>query len=280
MICLIKQGKVHGRIKKIAQSYYPANNGDQIKMNKIKSHLQFSLLSLSGFLILILFSNIYAQTLNSAGWTGWLRISQSNCIQRAKSALTLGNMPVSEGQSWYVIAKTQQLNIGIKCVADDNSSRLISSNAVRMLVNVEVVGMVRDPQVVSRWRDCLRDYMRTGRSDCWAVSNPPPADAKRISWTTHPQSLGLKGKNGQRFSFYCNPGGNFGRIWGTGVYTDDSSICTAAVHAGLIRRDQGGYVTIVIRPGQNSYRATKRYGVQSLSYGKWNGSYIFYTAPR
>ncbi|HET6637384.1 MAG TPA: LCCL domain-containing protein, partial [Gemmatimonadota bacterium] len=85
----------------------------------------------------------------------------------------------------------------------------------------------------------------------------------------------LRGRNGQRFSFACSSGGSAGRVWGTDVYTDDSSICTAAVHAGVIKLGSGGTVTIEIRPGQDAYQASERNGIPSISYGAWPGSFVF-----
>lgn len=38
-------------------------------------------------------------------------------------------------------------------------------------------------------------------------------------------------------------------IWGSGVYTDDSCVCYAAIHAGVLKLGQGGLVAIEIRPG-------------------------------
>ena len=64
-------------------------------------------------------------------------------------------------------------------------------------------------------------------------------------------------------------------MWGTDVYTDDSSICTAAVSAGLITFQAGGSVTIEIRQGQSSYAGSTRNGVTSKGYGSWNGSFVF-----
>jgi hypothetical protein len=98
--------------------------------------------------------------------------------------------------------------------------------------------------------------------------------SQQISWSTDATSL--RGRNGQRFSFSCPAGGSIsGRIWGTDVYTDDSSICTAAVHAGIISAARGGTVAIEIRPGTASYQATTRNGVASRSYGGWTGSFVF-----
>ncbi len=80
----------------------------------------------------------------------------------------------------------------------------------------------------------------------------------------------------QQFTFSCPSGiGQTRSIWGTDVYTYDSSICTAAVHAGRISLQNGGIVTIQIRPGAGSYAGSSRNGISSNSYGAWGGSYIF-----
>ena len=96
--------------------------------------------------------------------------------------------------------------------------------------------------------------------------------AQQINWTTDATSL--RSRNGQRFTFSCPAGSLSGRIWGTDLYTDDSSICTAAVHAGLIGLG-GGTVVIEIRPGTTSYQGTSRNGVSSNGYGGWTGSFVF-----
>jgi hypothetical protein len=64
-----------------------------------------------------------------------------------------------------------------------------------------------------------------------------------------------------------------GSIWGTGPFTDDSSIATAAVMAGILRPGERGVVRITILPGQDSYPAATINGVTSLPYAQWPGSY-------
>jgi hypothetical protein len=64
-------------------------------------------------------------------------------------------------------------------------------------------------------------------------------------------------------------------VWGTGTYTDDSSVCSAGVHAGRITAAEGGTVRIEIAPGMESYEGSEANGVTSLSYGQWDGSYVF-----
>ena len=85
------------------------------------------------------------------------------------------------------------------------------------------------------------------------------------------------GENGQRYLYMCPPGGSPGFLWGTGTYSDDSSVCTAAVQQGLITLANGGYVTIEIRPGANSYTGSTKNGITSSDWGSWYGSYIFVT---
>jgi hypothetical protein len=97
---------------------------------------------------------------------------------------------------------------------------------------------------------------------------------QEISWTTQADSM--RGRHGQRVSYFCPPGGNISdRLWGSTLYTDDSSICTAAVHAGIIDTYNGGDVTIEIRPGAGSYQGSRRNGVNSKSYGSFHGSFVF-----
>jgi hypothetical protein len=64
-------------------------------------------------------------------------------------------------------------------------------------------------------------------------------------------------------------------VWGTDIYTDDSSVCTAAVHAGLIDYEDGGEVVIEIRAGESSYLGTTANGVTTLDYGAWRRSFVF-----
>ena len=93
------------------------------------------------------------------------------------------------------------------------------------------------------------------------------------SWAAN--ARGQRGSNGQRFEYECPPGGIAHDVWGTDLYTDDSSVCSAAVHAGLISLEQGGSVSIEIRPGANSYTGSLRNGIEASSYGPWPGSFIF-----
>jgi hypothetical protein len=83
-----------------------------------------------------------------------------------------------------------------------------------------------------------------------------------------------RGSDGDQFEYDCPAGGQPDDVWGTDVYTDDSSVCTAAVHAGAITVEEGGTVLIEIRPGEDEYEASSRNGIESLGYGPWGGSFV------
>ncbi len=88
-----------------------------------------------------------------------------------------------------------------------------------------------------------------------------------------------RGANGQTFTDDCEADGTFGPIWGSGLYTDDSSVCTAGVHQGVITREEGGTVTIIIRPGQAAYPSSTQNGVATEPWDRWDGSYEIVEPP-
>ncbi len=65
-----------------------------------------------------------------------------------------------------------------------------------------------------------------------------------------------------------------GGVWGTGVYTTDSRVCRAAVHAGVIP-PAGGVVNVVPVPGLPAYFGSAQNGVTSANYGPWSASFSF-----
>src|SRR5688572_28104082 len=59
----------------------------------------------------------------------------------------------------------------------------------------------------------------------------------------------LEGNDGTAFRVSCPASCDKGSVYGTGVYTADTSICRAGVHAGAIPLE-GGTVTVVLQPGR------------------------------
>jgi hypothetical protein len=92
---------------------------------------------------------------------------------------------------------------------------------------------------------------------------------------TAPTNLvGYRNKVGGVYQFTVT-GVARGAVWGTDVYTDDSTVAAAAVHAGVLAAGETKTVTVTILPGQASYPASTRNGVSSASWGSWAGSYSF-----
>ncbi|CAF1066360.1 unnamed protein product [Adineta ricciae] len=70
-----------------------------------------------------------------------------------------------------------------------------------------------------------------------------------------------------------------GTVWGTDIYSDDSNVSVAAVHAGVVRIDEIKTVNVKILPGQASYDGSTRNGISTFSFGSWSGSFAFVDNP-
>lgn len=97
-------------------------------------------------------------------------------------------------------------------------------------------------------------------------------DITPIGWET--TGSGFKDNDGQTYKFQCPPNGTENAIWGSDIYSETSSICTAAVHAGLFTLESGGIVTIEFRPGRLTYGSTVRNGIKSRVLGEYPKSFI------
>jgi hypothetical protein len=76
----------------------------------------------------------------------------------------------------------------------------------------------------------------------------------------------------------CPAAGLAGAVWGSDPYTDDSDVCTAARHAGVIG-DEGGTVAVRRVEGEPSYAGSTRNGITSMDYGPWEESFTFASKP-
>lgn len=107
------------------------------------------------------------------------------------------------------------------------------------------------------------------------VNGEPPAVPAEtpILWETTASLLGETA--GERYQLRCPASGAFHAVWGTDVYSIDSSICTAAVHAGRIDMTEGGVITVETRTGRSSFVGTIRGGVTSAPWGAVSRSFAF-----
>lgn len=110
-----------------------------------------------------------------------------------------------------------------------------------------------------------------------AVVKPPLS----VDWRTSPLDLDLRGMNGARYRFLCPPGKPMeSLLTGNGLFTDASSICSAAAQTGVIQAKSGGLVTIEIQPGRDHYVGATRNFIRSNSYAaRWGGSFVIIASP-
>ncbi len=91
----------------------------------------------------------------------------------------------------------------------------------------------------------------------------------------HTTATSYRGEVGNRYAIDCppNPDGSHGTVWGSDPYSDDSSICAAGVHAGVVGLERGGIVWIEIEEGQDSYSGSERNRLITSDWGLWPGSF-------
>lgn len=130
-----------------------------------------------------------------------------------------------------------------------------------------------------------KDYVDKGNTELIVCENPrvvqanPSAESQRKSGRLpadvlpDPGSLGkYRFKTGSVYYFRVT-GRPSGPLYGTDIYTDDSQLGVAAVHAGILRPGETGIVKVTIHPGRNRYQGSSRNGVTSRPWGRWDSSY-------
>lgn len=94
----------------------------------------------------------------------------------------------------------------------------------------------------------------------------PALDLSDIAACTTPPA------EGEETVCACAPGARAGSVWGTGPFTGDSDICTAARFSGAIGPD-GGAVRLLGLPGMNAYEGGTANGVTTRSWGGYGRSF-------
>ena len=110
----------------------------------------------------------------------------------------------------------------------------------------------------------------------------PPNEPESVVLVAPRSLVPYRDKVGKTFSFRVTASTKFrvtastkGYLWGgaDNVYTDDSSLAKAVVHAGVLPLGAEGIVTVKIAPGQNAYAGSTRNGISSRGWGQHGGSY-------
>lgn len=112
----------------------------------------------------------------------------------------------------------------------------------------------------------------TARSQAFKEEEPKEvmADPGRLS--------GLRDQIDKVFHFRVT-GAVGGSVWGSGTYTTDSSLATAAVHAGVLKVGETGVVRVRIVATPNAFQGSTQNGVTTYDYGVYPGAYQIEANP-
>ncbi len=92
---------------------------------------------------------------------------------------------------------------------------------------------------------------------------PCPVDGTTLRGTTRP------------IHCWCSPTDVLaGDVWGTDLYADESKVCRAAIHAGVLTLN-GGIIGLRAEAGEESYTGSVRHQVTSQNHGGAPGSIRF-----
>ncbi|MEX2174654.1 MAG: LCCL domain-containing protein [Pirellulaceae bacterium] len=64
-----------------------------------------------------------------------------------------------------------------------------------------------------------------------------------------------------------------GNVWGTDVYTTDSLLAIAAVHAGVVKVGETGVVRVKMQASPASFAGSTRNNITTSNYGRYSGAY-------
>jgi hypothetical protein len=110
-------------------------------------------------------------------------------------------------------------------------------------------------------------------ADLRSLGGAPVATGKAVKVIPDPGSpSGLNAQIGD--TFYCQvTGANGGSVWGTDLYTTDSTIATVAVHAGVLAVGQTGVVKVTVVPPPATFQGTMRNGVSTGDWPSYPAAY-------
>ena len=73
--------------------------------------------------------------------------------------------------------------------------------------------------------------------------------------------------------YFLVQGATEGSLWGTDIYTGDSALAAAAVHAGLVAAGATEIVKVTVVKPLAKYKGSTRHGVTSHDFGRYGTAY-------
>jgi hypothetical protein len=138
----------------------------------------------------------------------------------------------------------------------------------------EFAGTSRNGVQTSNWGGYDRTFSFEKDARCLGEA---PADSPA---SCPDNAVGLKSRAPESgLECHCAPSAMRGAVWGTDLYTLDSSVCAAARHAGAVG-EEGGSVTLFVAGRCESFAASARNGIDTGSWGPYDATFAFaYPVP-
>lgn len=185
-------------------------------------------------------------------------------------------------------------------IAAAHTGRLEQAESIREVISAiaqahQGVALVRDRDIVETAQGTIRGtivlpalQIRTRQfgllmlnlADARSIGAPSDA-GQPIQWARTAKRKAQPGPGhlsdyadriGERFIFEVT-GANKGSVWGTDIYTSDSDLEAAAVHAGVVRIGETGVVEVEIVAPLAAYQGSTRNGIVTYNYGPYDGAY-------
>lgn len=83
----------------------------------------------------------------------------------------------------------------------------------------------------------------------------------------------FESQQGKVFAFKVTGTAAGGSVWGTDIYTTDSKLSIAAVHAGVVKVGETGIVHLKIIASPPSFAGSARNGISTSPYGRYTAAY-------
>lgn len=88
-----------------------------------------------------------------------------------------------------------------------------------------------------------------------------------------PESISSRSEIGKVFFFEITPQARGGGLYGTNIYTTDSSLHAAVIHSGVLKPGEKGLIKVTVLAGLSEYPGSTRNGITSNSWGSWQSSF-------
>ena len=201
---------------------------------------------------------------------GYLRIEEFELL-KTEDTITIGNVTIDFQKLPKTYSITFDANGGIDAPEDQTKIEGIDTYLSTIIPN-------KTNYIFGGWSINSSNVVAYSPNDVYSINQNLNLFAIWLGpgYSSSVNAVKYRGNNENIYSFAI-VGVNTGSVWGgsDGIYTDDSNIAKAAVHAGLVQLNENAVVKIKILPSRNSYSSSTQNGITTSNYGKWGGSYIF-----